>query len=61
MAQLLAAGLDYKAIARRVVEGSLHRVRRGVYAVGHVALSRKGRFLAAVLLAGEEAVLSSGT
>ena len=58
LAQLLAAGLDYKAIARRVAEGSLHRVRRGVFAVGHVALSREGQFLAAVLWAGEGAVLS---
>ena len=55
--QLLAAGLDSKAITRRVRQGRLHRVARGVYAVGHVALSREGTFLAAVLEAGEGAAL----
>jgi predicted transcriptional regulator of viral defense system len=58
MAQLLAMGLDYKAIARRLAEGLLHRVRRGVYAVGHAGLSREGQFMAAVLWAGEGAALS---
>src|SRR5688572_26081132 len=58
VAQLLAAGLDHAAIARRVAEGRLHRVRRGVYAVGHAGLSREGQFLAAVFWAGEGAVLS---
>ena len=37
--------------------GVLHRVARGVYAVGHVALSREGTFLAAVLEAGKGAAL----
>src|SRR4051812_11341816 len=36
----------------------LHRVHRGVYAVGHLALTRNGRFMAAVLAAGEGAALS---
>ena len=58
VAQLLAAGLDHSAIARRVARGTLHRVARGVYAVGHAALSREGPFLAAVLGAGEGAALS---
>ena len=58
LAQLIAAGLDRKSIARRVASGRLHRVARGVYAVGHVALSREGTFLAAVLEAGEGAALS---
>ncbi len=58
MVQLLAAGLDHKAIARRVAEGRLHRVRRGVYAVGHAGLSREGQFLAGVLWAGEGAALA---
>jgi hypothetical protein len=57
VAQLLAAGLDHNAIARRVAEGRLHRVRRGVYAVGHAGLSREGQFLAGVLWAGEGAAL----
>ena len=58
LAQLLAAGLDKSAIARRVRAGQLHRVYRGVYAVGHAGLSREGRFLAAVLGAGKGAALS---
>jgi Transcriptional regulator, AbiEi antitoxin/Protein of unknown function (DUF559) len=57
-AQMVAAGLDRKSIARRVAAGRLHRVARGVYAVGHVALSREGTFLAAVLEAGEGGALS---
>jgi very-short-patch-repair endonuclease len=38
--------------------GRLHRVHRGVYAVGHRRLSNEGRWMAAVLACGEEAVLS---
>src|SRR5215207_8695517 len=58
VAQLHAGGLDDDAIARRVAQGRLHRVARGVYAVGHVALSRHASWLVAVLEAGEGAVLS---
>jgi very-short-patch-repair endonuclease len=36
----------------------LHLVHRGVYAVGHPGLTRKGRWMAAVLAAGPGAVLS---
>ena len=36
----------------------MHRVHRGVYAVGHLALTRNGRFMAAVLACGEGAALS---
>ncbi len=57
-AQMLAAGLDRKSIARRVQAGRLYRVARGVYAVGHVALSREGTFLVAVLEAGKGAALA---
>jgi len=58
MAQLLALGLDYKAIARRVAEGRLHRVRVGVFAVGHAGLSREAQLMAALLWGREGAVLS---
>jgi len=56
--QLLDAGLRHGAIDRRVARGALHAIHRGVYAVGHAALSRHGRWVAAVLAAGPNAVLS---
>lgn len=57
-AQLRDCGLNSQAIALRVRAGRLHRVHRGVYAVGHSALTLNGRFLAAVLACGPGAVLS---
>ena len=56
--QLRACGLEDHAIARRVRDGRLHRLYRGVYAVGHRGLTLRGRFRAAVLACGERAVLS---
>ena len=56
--QLAALGLSSTAIQGRVKRGRLHRVHRGVYAVGHTALTRNGRFMAAVLACGEGAALS---
>jgi very-short-patch-repair endonuclease len=56
--QLIAAGLTHEAIRRRVEAGRLHRMYRGVYAVGHTRLSNEGRWKAAVLACGEGAVLS---
>ena len=51
-AQLRAAGLSTSGISDRVKRGALHRIHRGVYSVGHAALSRLGEFLAEVLAAG---------
>jgi very-short-patch-repair endonuclease len=56
--QLAALGLDDAAVWRQVEAGRLHRVHRGVYAVGHGRLTREGRWLAAVLRCGSGAVLS---
>ena len=57
-AQLRALGFSDAAIARRLALGRLHRIHRGVYAVGRRELSREGVFLAAVLALGDDAVLS---
>jgi very-short-patch-repair endonuclease len=56
--QLRDAGLGAGAIDLRVRHGRLHRLHRGVYAVGHARISQEGRWLAAVLALGEGAVLS---
>jgi|tagenome__1003787_1003787.scaffolds.fasta_scaffold20798008_2 hypothetical protein len=52
IAQLLEAGLDHDAVRRRMRAQRLHRIHRGVYAVGHPGLSFEGRSLAAVLACG---------
>lgn len=56
--QLLALGVSADAVKRRVRAGRLHRVHQGVYAVGHMAITRRGRWMAAVLASGDGAVLS---
>jgi very-short-patch-repair endonuclease len=56
--QLRALGLADPAITKRAARGRLHRVHRGVYAVGHPVLAARGRWMAAVLAAGPHAVLS---
>jgi very-short-patch-repair endonuclease len=57
-AQLVWAGLTPDGITRRVRASRLHRIYRGVYAVGHTALSSEGRWFAAVCACGDAAVLS---
>ena len=56
--QLSALGLSRAAIETRVRTGRLHRVHRGVFAVGHRRLTRSGQLMAAVLACGEGAVIS---
>jgi very-short-patch-repair endonuclease len=57
-AQLLEIGLSNGAIGRAVDARRLHPVHRGVFAVGHAALSQEARWMAAVLASGPGAVLS---
>src|SRR3954453_21449092 len=54
--QLTAFGDD--AIDHRIAAGRLHRIHRGVYAVGHSVLSMRGHWHAAVLTGGPGTVLS---
>lgn len=56
--ELRDCGLTDKAVWVRARNGRLHRVHRGVYAVGHPSVSIEGRFLAAVKACGEGAALS---
>jgi very-short-patch-repair endonuclease len=56
--QLAALGLPQRAVAHRAAAGRLHRVHRGVYAVGHPILTANGRRMAAVLACGPGAALS---
>src|SRR5436190_6898160 len=56
--QLEAMGLSASAVGRWAAEGRLHRVHRGVYAVGHRVLTVDGRRMAAILAVGLGAVLS---
>jgi very-short-patch-repair endonuclease len=57
-AQLYSLGLGRRAIEHRLETGRLLSMHRGVYAVGHKKVSRRGRWMAAVLAAGPDAVLS---
>jgi hypothetical protein len=54
----LDLGLSRTGVKRWVAEGGLHRLYRGVYAVGHTVLTENGRWLAAVKACGPGAVLS---
>jgi very-short-patch-repair endonuclease len=60
-AQLLELGMPAQAIKHRVATGRLHPVERGVYVVGSPHVSRRGRWMAAVLCCGLEAALSHGS
>lgn len=56
--QLVAAGVTADAVKVRVARGSLHRLFRGVYLVGHDRPAPEQWRMAAVLAAGEGAALS---
>jgi hypothetical protein len=56
LGELLDAGLSERQVRRRARDGRLHRKYRGVYAVGHPALTRDGWRYAAVRACGPRAV-----
>lgn len=58
LVELNACGLSDSAVRKRVASGRLHRVHRGVFAVGHPTLPLPGVFIAAVKACGDHAVLS---
>jgi very-short-patch-repair endonuclease len=56
--QLLEIGLSASGVRKRAARGNLHRIHRGVYAVGHPKLTGYGQWMAAVLACGPKASLS---
>jgi very-short-patch-repair endonuclease/predicted transcriptional regulator of viral defense system len=54
--QLLERGVGRRAIDHRLAAGRPHPIHRGVYAVGHRALTLNARWLAAVLAGGAAAL-----
>jgi very-short-patch-repair endonuclease len=56
--QLIALGFHPQAIKRRIANGRLHPLYRGVYAVGRPEITREGQWMAAVLACGPGAALS---
>jgi very-short-patch-repair endonuclease len=56
--QLLELGFSRRWIQHRIAIGRLHPLHRGVYAVGRPHVTPYGRWMAAVLGCGPEAVLS---
>src|SRR3954449_861297 len=56
--QLLALGIGPDGIRHRLERGRLHRIGRGVYAVGRRQVTRCGVWTAAVLRCGPGAALS---
>jgi very-short-patch-repair endonuclease len=56
--ELVGAGVTAKQIALRVRRRRLVKMYDGIYVAGHTALTREGRWRAAVLACGRQAVLS---
>lgn len=59
--QLIELGFSPRQIKHRVATGRLHPIWWGVYAVGRPEVSRYGKWMAAVLTCGPDAVLSHGS
>jgi len=59
--QLRALGMSSKAIRQRLENGRLHRLYRGVYAVGRPEVEMRGRWMAATLACGPDSLLSHGS
>jgi very-short-patch-repair endonuclease len=57
-ADLLGLGFTAKAVKHRVASGRLHPISTGIYAVGRPELTPHGRWMAAVLVCGGQAMLS---
>lgn len=57
-AELRGLGLSEEGVRVLKRNGRLHAVHRGVYHVGHAALSQRAKLRAALLAVGDEAVLS---
>jgi predicted transcriptional regulator of viral defense system len=60
-AQLEEMGLSEEALLKRVARGRLHRICSGVYSLTPEVMTERGRFMAAVLACGPDAVLSHQT
>ncbi|MGH2992344.1 MAG: type IV toxin-antitoxin system AbiEi family antitoxin domain-containing protein [Solirubrobacterales bacterium] len=56
--QLLELGIGSRTIEYRMERARLHPVHRGVYALGRPGLTAHGRWMAALLAHGPDAVLS---
>lgn len=55
--ELLALGLSRRQIDGWLAKGRLHRLHEGVYVLGHRAISRRGRWIAALRAGGPNAAL----
>jgi very-short-patch-repair endonuclease len=56
--QMARLGLDDDMVKREIAAARLHRIFRGVYAVGHAHSAERSRLMAAVLACGKGAVVS---
>jgi predicted transcriptional regulator of viral defense system len=56
--QLDELGLNDQAVAKRVARGRLHRIHQTVYSLTPRVMTERGKFMAAVLACGPDAVLS---